>query len=86
MYVINQRLNHRGHCLWISVIFTTPPTSNHGSVGVLPVISLLLTHTVSPVRVFLKKLYDEKGFVGPKQKAIVGLLVFNPLNQQGRLR
>ncbi len=40
-----------------SVVFTTPP-SQHGSVWLLPVISLLLTSTVSPVRACLYILLD----------------------------
>ncbi len=47
------------------------------SVWVLPVISLLLTNTVGPVRACLSS--DGRGFVGPKKKTSMGLLVFNPL-------
>jgi hypothetical protein len=46
----------------------------YGSVLFLPVISLLLTNTVS-----LAYPCDWRGFVGPKKKTSVGLLVLNPL-------
>ncbi len=49
--------------------------SHHGSLWVLPTISLILTNTVSLVQACL----FPRGFVGPKKKTIVGLLVFNPL-------
>jgi hypothetical protein len=54
-------------CILFSVVFTHSPPGYHGSVWVVPFISLLLTNTVSPVR---------RGYIGPKQKPIVGLLVF----------
>jgi hypothetical protein len=40
----------RGHCILFSVVFTPSPPSHHGSVSVLPVVSLFLTNTVSPMR------------------------------------
>jgi hypothetical protein len=43
----------------------------------LPVISLLLTNTISPVR--LADPYDWRGFVGAKKKTNVDLLVFRSL-------
>jgi hypothetical protein len=40
-----------GQCILFTVVFTPfPPCSHHGSVWLLPVISLLLTNTVFPVR------------------------------------
>ncbi len=45
--------DQRGQCILFSVVFTPSPPSHHGSVWALPVISLLLTNTVSPVRAFL---------------------------------
>jgi hypothetical protein len=39
-----------GPMFLFSVVFIPSPSSHHGSVWVLPVISLLLTNTVSPVR------------------------------------
>jgi hypothetical protein len=48
-------------------------SSHHGSVWVLPVISLLLTNTVSPVYE-LALSYDGGDFVGPEKKTIGGLL------------
>jgi hypothetical protein len=65
----------RGQCILFSVVFAPSLHSLHGSVWVLPVISLLLT--VSSVRLVYP--YDGRGFVGHKKKTIVGLLVFNPL-------
>ncbi len=53
------------------------PLSTTGSLWILPVISLLLTNTVSPVRPGLS--YDGRGLVGPNKKTTVGLLVLNPL-------
>ncbi len=43
----------RGRCVLFSAVFTPSPPSHHGSVWVLPVISLLLTNTISPVRTCL---------------------------------
>ncbi len=34
---------HRGHCILLSVVFTSPPPGHHGSVWALPV-SLLLSN------------------------------------------
>ncbi len=51
--------NQWGQCILFSVVFTPYPPQpppligNHGSVWVLPVISLLLSNTVSPVRACL---------------------------------
>ncbi len=55
-------------------LYPSPTPSHHGSVWVLPVIFLLITNTVSPVRACYP--YDGRGFVGTKKKTIVGLLVF----------
>ncbi len=41
-----------GQYLLFSVVFTLPPLRHHRSVWLLPVISLLLTNTVFPVRAF----------------------------------
>ncbi len=60
-----------------SVVFTPSPCSHHGSVWFLPVSSLLLTNTLSPVRARLSIWWEK--FVGPKKKTIVGLLVIDPL-------
>ena len=43
----------RGQRVLFSVVFTPPHPSHHGSVWVLPVISLLLANTVSPVQACL---------------------------------
>jgi hypothetical protein len=48
-------------CILFSVVFTPSPPSHHGSVWLLPVISLLLTNTVSPVR--LAYPYDGRPFL-----------------------
>ncbi len=40
----------RGQCILISVVLTPSPPSHLGSLWLLPVISLLLTNTVPPVR------------------------------------
>ncbi len=45
--------NLRGQCILFSVVSTPSSPSCHSSVWVLPVISLLLTNTVSPVRACL---------------------------------
>jgi hypothetical protein len=50
-----------------------PPPSHHGSVWLLPAISLLLTNIVSRVRACLSTWWE--GFVGTKKKTSVGLLV-----------
>jgi hypothetical protein len=58
--------------VFFSVVFFTPPhPSHHGSVWLVPVISLLLTRLAYP--------YDLRGFEIAKKKTSVGLLVFNPL-------
>jgi hypothetical protein len=62
----------------ISVVFALSPTSHHDNVWLLPVISLFLTDTVTPVRACSIHMIG-RGFVGPKKKTSVGLLVFNPL-------
>ncbi len=46
-------MNQQDQCILFSVVFTRNPSSQHGSVWLLPVISLLLTNTVSPVWVRL---------------------------------
>ncbi len=66
----------RGQCILFSVVYNTAPPSHHGSLWVLPVISLLLTITLYR-RYGLAYPYDGRGFVGPKKKTIVGLLVLN---------
>ncbi len=66
-----------GQCILFSVVFTPSPPGHHGSICVLPVIyaiPLLLSNTVSPVRIAYP--YDGRGFVGLKKKTIVSLLVF----------
>jgi hypothetical protein len=45
--------SQRGQYILFSVVFTPPPLSHHGSIWLLPVISLLLTNTVFPVRACL---------------------------------
>jgi hypothetical protein len=55
-----------------SVAFTPPPPSHHGNVWLLPVISLLLTNTVSPVQAHLS--YDGEVSWDKKKKTSVGLL------------
>jgi hypothetical protein len=42
-----------GQFILFSVVFTSPPPSHHGNVWLLPVISLVLTNTVQPVRACL---------------------------------
>jgi hypothetical protein len=49
-----------------SVVFTPSLTSHHASVWLLPVISLLLTNTVPPVRGGLAYPYVGRGFVDLK--------------------
>jgi hypothetical protein len=60
---------HRAQYILLSVVFTPSFPAMLGSIWILPVISLLLTNTVSPVRACLS--YDERGFVGPKKKTTV---------------
>jgi hypothetical protein len=48
----------RGQRVLFSVVFTPPHPSHHGSVWVLPVISLLLANTVSPVQACLSILLE----------------------------
>ncbi len=60
-----------------SVVFTPPPSSHHGSVWLLPVISLLLGITLYR-ECGLAYPYDWRGFVGTKKKTSVGLLVLIP--------
>ncbi len=43
----------RGQCFLFSVVFTPHSPATHDSICLLPVISLLLTNTVPPVRAFL---------------------------------
>ncbi len=49
-----------------SVVFTPSSPSSHGNVWLLPVISLLLTNTASPMRACL--LYNWRGLVGAKKE------------------
>jgi hypothetical protein len=47
-------------------LYPSSPQPPHGSVWLLPVISLLLAYTVSPVRACINAYpYDWRGFVGP---------------------
>ncbi len=62
-----------------SVVLTPPTLSHYNRVWLLPVISLLLTNTVSPGRCGLVYPYVWRGFVGAKKKTSLVLLVFNPL-------
>ncbi len=71
-------LYQRGQCLLFSVVFTLSSHSHSGSVQLVPVISQLLTNTLSP-GCGLAWSYDGRCLVGPKKKTIVGLLVLNPL-------
>ncbi len=59
-----------GQCILFPVVFTPPSPSHHGSVWLLPVISLLLTNTVSP-RCRLAYPYDWRGFARAKKKTSV---------------
>jgi hypothetical protein len=43
----------RGQRIMFSVVFTPPPPCHHGIVWVIPVISLFLANTVSPVQACL---------------------------------
>ncbi len=57
-----------------SVVFTPSPPSHYGNVWVLPVISLLLTNTVSPVRACLSTWWEK--FRGTQyHQTILGLLI-----------
>jgi hypothetical protein len=60
-------------CFVFCRLYPFSPPSHHGSVWVLPVISLLYCQC------WLALSYDRRGFVGSKKKTITGLLVFNPL-------
>ncbi len=71
----------QGQCILFSVVFTASPLSHHGSICLLPFISLLLTYTVSPVRACLSKWLEL--FRGTQKKTSVGLFVFNSLYLQG---
>ncbi len=65
----------RGQCILFAVVFTpSSPTSNHGSVWVLPFISLLLTDIVSRVRSWACPSIWLERFRGTQKE-----LVFNPL-------
>ncbi len=66
-----------GQCVLFSVVFTPPPPSHHGSVWLLPVVSLLLTNAISRMRAFLPVYIWSESFVGTKTKTSLGLLVFN---------
>ncbi len=67
-----------GQRILFSVVFTPFTPSHHSSVWVPPVISLLLTNTVSPVRACL--IICRERFCGTqKRRRSWGLLVFNPL-------
>ncbi len=59
----------RGQCFLFSVVFIPSP----------PSLSLLLNNTVG---LHCRTIYDWRGFVGPKTKTSVGLLVFNPFCQK----
>ncbi len=63
-----------------SVVFTSPPLSHHGSAWLpTPVISLLLTNTISPVRACLS-IWWERFCGGPKRKgALNHLVIFHAL-------
>ncbi len=50
---LSDALTQRGQFILFSVVFTPSPPGHHGSVWLLPVISLLLANTVSPVRACL---------------------------------
>ncbi len=65
-------LEQRSQCILFSVVFTPSPPSPYGSVWAQTVISLLVANTVSPIWL------EWRGFIGPKKKTSVGLLVFNP--------
>ncbi len=62
----------RGQCIMFSVVFTPHRQC------FLPVVSLFLSNSVSPVRA-CPIIYVGRGFVVPKKKTTVDLLVFNPL-------
>jgi hypothetical protein len=67
-----QTLIQRGQCILFSVVFTPSPTSHpashHGSVWILPVISLFSTNTLSQVRAW-------RGFVRTKKEDESGPLI-----------
>jgi hypothetical protein len=65
-----------GQCILFYVVFTPSTSSHHGSVWFLPVISLLLINTVSPVRPAYP--YDWRGLVGAEKKTTVELIHFIP--------
>ncbi len=71
-------LEQRGQCILFSVVFTPPPSSHHGTFWVLPVISLLLTNSVSPVRACLIIWWEK--FRGTQKRLFRG-----PLNIQSSL-
>jgi hypothetical protein len=54
-------------------LYPFSPQPPRQCLGPIPVIAILLTNIVSPIRL------GGGGFVGSKKKTIVGLLVFNPL-------
>jgi hypothetical protein len=67
-----------GQFILFSVVFTPSPPRHHGTVGVLSVISLFLTNTTEHyIAGAGAYLYDWRGFVVPKKKTIVDLLVFS---------
>jgi hypothetical protein len=59
------------------VVFTPSPPSHHSSVWVLPIISLLLTNTLSPMRACLSICWER--FRGTQKEDDRGPLIFNPL-------
>jgi len=66
-------LQNRGHNFFCRLYPLSP--SHRGSVWVLPVISLLLTSTESPLRACLN--YDRRGFVVEVSKFICAKVAFN---------
>ncbi len=66
-------------CFLSSLLFLPP--GHHDSVWLLPVISLLITNTVSLVRACQYQ-SDRRGFVGPKKKTTVCLLYLIPRWEQ----
>jgi hypothetical protein len=63
----------RGQCKLFSVVFTRSPTSHHGCVWVLPVISLLLTIAGAGLPIHIIGIIGDV-FVGPKNEDDCGPL------------